>query len=148
MKMISEEYKFNAEMNWIFIALIHNLSLMKPIEGDLLAMVPETDTRAVCLLKKSSALRHLVSNFTDQFHRRISPTLLLAKQETPSSVLQQDAIVGFRNIIAISAITFAWQDTLVKKLSLNVLKYSNYFDIYPITISKDGETLIVRSPLC
>ena len=109
-------------------------------------MVPETDPRAVWLLKRFPALHHLVSNFTDQFRRRVHPTLLLGKKDAPSTILQQDAIVAFRNIIAISAIIFAWQDTLVKRISLNVLKYSNYFDIYPITISKDGGELITRTP--
>jgi hypothetical protein len=71
---------------------------------------------------------------------------LILHPRTPKRLISQEALIGFCNAIAISAIIHAWEEALVMKQSLNVLKYSNYFDIYPITVGKDGDELIIRSP--
>jgi hypothetical protein len=131
---------------WNFIALLHNLSLGTAIANDYLAIAPEDDSRCVELIQSSSSLARIVGGFTDQFGRQTSPSLLLARNGSPPSVLKQDAIIGFRNAVALSSIVYAWQEPLVRKLSLNVLKYSDYFDLYPITLSKDDDVLVIRSP--
>jgi len=131
---------------WKFIAILHNLSLSTPIGNDYIAIVPEDDIRCMELLQSSPSLSRMVGNFTDQFGRRTSPSLLLAREGSPLGVSKQDAVIGFRNAIALSSITYAWQEALVRRLSLNVLKYSNYFDLYPITVSRDHDVLVIRSP--
>ena len=132
--------------DWKFIALLHNLSLSTAISNDYLAIVPVDDSKCSELLQTSPSLAQMVGRFTDQFGRRTSPSLLLARERSPSGVLEQDAIIGFRNAVALSSITYAWQEALVRQQSLNVLKYSNYFDIYPVTVSQDDDGLIIRSP--
>lgn len=131
---------------WSFEALLHNLSLEDPVENDYLAIVPETDSRAAELIERHSAIRQLVGGFTDQFGRPASPSLFLIHPEVPSQLLNQDALIAFRNSLAICSIAYAWQESLVRKLSLNALKYSDYFDIYPITVGRDEDALIIRSP--
>lgn len=132
--------------NWRFMALLHNLSLQEPVENGYMAIVPDTDDRAISLTKDSPALRRLVSRFTDQFGRSALPSLMIVHPKAPKRLLKHDAIIGFRNAIAISSIIQAWEQELVRKLSLNVLKYSNYFNIYPIIPGKDGDIMIIRSP--
>lgn len=141
-----EDSKRTCQMlNWSFIALLHNLSIQRPVENDCVAIVPDTDGRALKLLEASPALRRLVTGFTDQFGRQISPSLLVVHQAAPQNILDQDALIGFRNALAICTIVYAWQEYLVSQLSLNVLKYSNYFDLYPITVGRD-DVLVIRSP--
>jgi hypothetical protein len=132
--------------NWLFVGLLHNLSLQEPVENKYVAIVPDTDTRAVSLVEASPALRRLVSGFTDQFGRSTSPSLMIVHPKVPKRILTQDALIGFRNAVAICSIVKAWEEELVRKLSLNVLKYSNYFDLHPISVGKDGDELIIRSP--
>ncbi len=132
--------------NWIFLELLHNLSLQEPVERGYIAIVPDTDDRAASLSKASPALQRLVTGFTDQFGRNVSPSLLIVHPKAPKRLFVQEAIIGFRNIIAICSIIKAWEETLVRRLSLNVLKYSNYFDLYPISVGKDGDSMIIHSP--
>jgi hypothetical protein len=132
--------------DWLFVALLHNLSIHEPVENGYVAIVPDTDDRAISLIKASPALRRLVSNFTDQFGRSASPSLMIVHPKATKKLLAQDALIGFRNTIAICSIIQAWEEALIRKQSLNVLKYSNYFDLYPITVGKDGDALIIRSP--
>ena len=132
--------------NWLFVALLHNLSIQEPVENGYVAIVPDTDYRAKSLTETSQARRLLVNGFTDQFGRSVSPSLMIVNSKAPKRLFTQDALIGFRNAIAICSITKAWEEDLVRKVSLNILKYSNYFDIYPISVGKDGETMIIRSP--
>lgn len=131
---------------WSFIALLHNLSLKEPIGNEYVAIVPDTDQRAKELFNISSSLKRLVEGFTDQFGRKVAPSLLLVHPESPKGVLEQDSLIAFRNALAICSVVHAWQESLVRKLSLNVLKYSNYFDLYPITVGKEDDVLLIRSP--
>jgi hypothetical protein len=132
--------------NWVFVALLHNLSLQEPVENGYMAIVPDTDDRAMSLTEATPALRRLVSGFTDQFGRSVSPSLMIVHPKAPKRLFAIDAIIGFRNAIAICSIIKAWEEALVRKQSLNVLKYSNYFDLYPISVGKDGDVMIIRSP--
>jgi hypothetical protein len=132
--------------NWSFIAILHNLSLNEPVENRYVAIVPDTDDRALSLMEASPALRRLVNGFTDQFGRRFYPSLLIVHPQAPKKLFVQDALIGFRNAIAICSIIQAWEESLVRKQSLNVLKYSNYFDLYPISVGKDEDSMIIRSP--
>ncbi len=132
--------------NWSFLALLHNLSLDESVDGKYLAIVPDDDSRAMPLINTSPALMRLVTRFSDQFGRRTSPSLMLVHPKAPKRIIRQDAVIGFRNAIAICSIIQGWEDSLVRRQSLNVLKYSNYFDLYPISIGKDGDSMIIRSP--
>lgn len=132
--------------NWLFLALLHNLSLQEPVENGYIAIVPDTDDRAISLIKTSLALRRMVSGFTDQFGRRAFPSLMIVNPKAPKRLLSQDALIGFRNAIAICSIIKAWEEALVRRQSLNVLKYSNYFNLYPIVPGKNGDLMITRSP--
>lgn len=131
---------------WVFVSLLHNLSIDQAVENKHVAIVPDSDPRALSLIEATPALERLINGFTDQFGRRVSPSLMIIHSRAPKTLFALDALIGFRNAFAISSIIQAWQEALVKNQSMNVLKYSNYFDLYPITIGKDGDSMIIRSP--
>ncbi len=132
--------------NWHFIFLLHNLSVKEPIEYDNIAIVPSTDDRIVQLIKKNNNIENLVNNFTDQFSRKITPSILIVRDGAPKSLYSHDALVGFRNIVAISFIIPSWQNFLCQKQPARSANYSNYFDIYPISPTSDGDYLVNKSP--
>lgn len=131
---------------WVFVSLLHNLSIGQAVENKYVAIVPDSDPRALSLIAATPVLERLINGFTDQFGRRVSPSLMIIHSRAPKTLFALDALIGFRNAFAISSIIQAWQDALVKNQSINVLKYSNYFDLYPITIGKDDDSMIIRSP--
>ena len=104
--------------NWLFVGLLHNLSLQEPVENKYVAIVPDTEDRAVSLTEASPALRRLVSGFTDQFGRTVSPSLMIFHPKAPKRLFTQDPIIGFRNAIAICSIIRAWEEALVRKRNL------------------------------
>ncbi len=132
--------------DWNIIFILHNLSLNNPIEYNYIALVPSSDSRVQKLIKKHDKLKYFINNFTDQFGRKISPSIIVVRDDAPRNLLSSEAIIDFRNVIAISFIIIAWQDSLNKRVPLNYTKFSDYFDIYPINPSKDYKYLMSWTP--
>ncbi|MBI5442721.1 MAG: hypothetical protein HY900_16095 [Deltaproteobacteria bacterium] len=132
-------------MKWRSLALLHNLCIEEPIVTEYLAIVPPEDERALPLLQSSKALARMVGSFTDQFKRKVRPSLLLAKSDAPAGALSAEALVAFRNSVALSTIVQASQEFAVRAQAFNLLRYSNYFQIYP-TVASDDDYLITRTP--
>jgi len=136
----------NSEDEWRLFFVLHNLSIKKPIGNKYVAVVPPSDQRIATLTNKYVDLKYLISNFVDQFNRRVTPCVLIARNDSPSAIFQSDALVSFRNIIAICYIVESWQDYLNRGWCLYSPGYSNYFDIYPIVPSKDYKHFLTISP--
>ncbi len=133
------------QANWQIIFLLPNLCLPKAIGNDAIAIVPCSDQRVVEIISASSIARHLVESFEDQFGKRVSPALLLTRSDLPDSVRSIDAMVGFRNILALSTIIKGYEHGLTCSF-VSCPLYSDYFDFYPIAISRNNQALIIDSP--
>ncbi|MCK4827848.1 hypothetical protein KA005_69610, partial [bacterium] len=132
--------------SWKFIFILHNLAIEEPLENEFIAIVPKTDQRVTDLINKKKTLNNLVNRFTDQFKRPVDPAILIVSNDAPQSVLDNEALVAFRNIFAINSIIESWVTFLNRRWQIGSLNYSNYFDIYPISPDKDYKYLITRSP--
>ncbi len=129
-------------MQWHFAFLVHNLSLSEPVGNQYIAVVPPTDDR-IKELYNHKTFTHLLNHFTDQFGRKKVPSILIAHESVPKHF---DAIRDFRNALAISAVSFAWESNLSQTAVCARYNYSGYFDLYPYVLSKDHDILIVNSP--
>jgi len=112
---------------WRFIGILHNLPLESAVDTDRMAVVPLGDPR----LRAETAdenFKHFVTAFKDQFGRRRHPSALLARGAVRR---KPEAVLAFRNALAISAVTRAWVRFLGADAQLESLKYSGYFDLYP-----------------
>jgi hypothetical protein len=67
---------------------------------------------------------------------------LVVHDDAPVSVKNINALVSFRNIFAISCILRGWQFT-VGSLNANGTLYSDYFDFYPFSPTRDGKDLLL-----
>jgi hypothetical protein len=123
---------------WLWIYAVHNLTLKEPLDTEYLALVPHSDPRLQPIVATSPVARCLIENFTNQQGRHRNPSVLILREDAPESVRNIDAIVSFRNLIAVPCVIFGWQQSMG---ALNVwgTLYSDYFDFYPTTISKDGK---------
>ena len=131
---------------WLLGYVLHNLTLNEPLlESDFLAIVPHSDSRVQRIVAASQLGRCLVENFTDHLGCRRNPSLLVIREDAPESVRQIDAVVSFRNLIAISCVIFGRQQSIGGP---NVwgTHYSDYFDFYPVTINTDGTAALIISP--
>ena len=130
---------------WIIIFALPDLNLTESIGNENIAIVPHNDSRIVEITKQSSYAKALVDNFGDQFGRKKYPSLLIISDTAPQHMRDIDAIVGFRNILALSTIIMGHEHSFTSTFVAYPL-YSDYFDFYPISITKDDDGFLTQSP--
>lgn len=130
---------------WSIFFLLPNLSLREPVGNEHIAILPHDDLviRRICC--SSPLAMVIIEGFEDQFKRKAYPSILVINIAAPDIVREIEAIVGYRNAFALSTIIRAYEHRLVSSFSAFPL-YSDYFDLYPITISQDGNAFIISSP--
>ena len=130
---------------WSIFFLLPNMSLREPVGNDYIAILPHDDLviRRICC--SSPTAKVLIEGFEDQFRRKAYPAILVIHSAAPDTVRDIEAIVGYRNAFALSTIIKAYEHRLVNTFVAFPL-YSDYFDLYPITISRDGNAFITSSP--
>ena len=130
---------------WSIIFVLPNISLKEAVGNENIAIAPHDDSRASADIARSPFGKSLVENFEDQFGRKIHPSLLIINDDASDSIRAIEAIVSFRNAIALSTIIRGYEHRLTSTFVAFPL-YSDYFDFYPITISKKHDGFITRSP--
>lgn len=130
---------------WTIFFVLPDIRVRDPIGNDRISIAPYDDPRVKESVSSSPYARALAENFRDQFGRAVIPSFLIVADNIPERVRNVDAIVAFRNIFALSAITRGHEHSLVNKFVAYPL-YSDSFDLYPITLSKDNDGFLTRSP--
>ena len=130
---------------WILIFALPDLNISESIGNENIAIVPHDDSRIIKITNNSVNAKALVNNFKDQFGRERHPSFLIINDTAPMHLRNIDAIVGFRNIIAISTIIEGHEHNLIGTF-VTLPLYSDYFDFYPITITKDNDAFLTQSP--
>lgn len=131
---------------WIIIFALPDLNLKEAIGNDSIAIVPHNDLRIIENTNQSSYAKALVENFKDHFGRKSYPSLLIISGDSPNHLKDNiDAIVAFRNIVALATIIEGHEHRLTSSFVAFPL-YSDFFDFYPITISKNDDAFLTQSP--
>ena len=134
----------NSQKNWLIAYLMPNLQICHSFENDKIAIVMDKDLRVQTICTSNKYWKHLVNNFEDQFRKKVKPGLLLIREDATSNICEE-AIIGFRNIFAISCIVKAHEHSMTSTLCINTL-YSDNFDFYPISVGKNNDCFITSSP--
>jgi len=130
---------------WSIFFILPNISLNEPVGNKYIPIAPHADSRVHEDIAKSPFAKSLVENFEDQFGRQFCPSLIIIQDHAPDSIKRVEAIVGFRNAFALSTIIRGHEHSLTSTFVAYPL-YSDYFDFYPITISKNNDGFITSSP--
>lgn len=130
---------------WEIVFLIPNLRIESTFENDKMAIIPYNDPRVKEICFSNKWAKNLVENFEDQFNRKKYPSQFLIRKNSPQKYEKIDTIVGFRNIFAISCIIKGYEKKLNHPFMPHTI-YSDYFDFYPISISKENDGYITNSP--
>lgn len=126
---------------WEVVFVMPNLSLRDNFESDLVAIVPCSDKRVQTCMEKSSGTKKLVNGFLDCRGKKIEPSVLIVVRD---STMTLEALVGFRNIVALSTILPGYSNVDSDSSPLGPM-YSDFFDFYPMTVGKT-EGLITITP--
>lgn len=111
---------------WTIFFVLPNIQVREPIGNDWISIAP-----MVILVSKNI--------------RKVTPSFLIVTDGIPARVRDVEAIVAFRNVCALSTIIRGHEHSLTNNFVAYPL-YSDYFDLYPITISRDNDGFITRSP--
>lgn len=130
---------------WEIVFILPNLKLDKPFENDFLAIVPHNDSRILEITKEISFVEKIVNSFIDQFRQKKYPAFLIKSDNCPVEFDVSEAIIGFRNLFAISCLVKAYEHSLNHSFVAFPL-FSEYFDFYPITVAIDKKDLVIFSP--
>jgi hypothetical protein len=123
-------------------SVLPNLRLEKSFETKFVGMLPDTDPRVAEIAKRDPAVYALINGFFDQKGIKCSVSVLVVDDTAPDSIKNLHALVSFRNIFAVSCILRGWQFT-VGSLNPNGTLYSDYFDFYPFSPTRDGKDLLL-----
>lgn len=123
-------------------SVLPNLRLDQPIETKFVGLLSDTDPRVLEIVKRDLAVSALINGFFDQNGNKCSVSVLVVHDDAPNSAKNINALVSFRNIFAISCILRGWQFT-VGSLNASGTLYSDYFDFYPFSPTRDGKNLLL-----
>jgi len=129
--------------NWEFKVLLNNLSTQDEIGNEYIKLIPSNSTVLESFINKSKYFRKFINSFCDQRGYKLKPSLIVTN--IPDSTTSEQ-LVDFRNILAISTISKAWNHVLSGHVNLGKLLYSDYFDIYGVSLAKDPEYIIGHTP--
>jgi hypothetical protein len=129
--------------DWQFLYLLPHIDLTEPIENGRLAAVPCDDKRLAQIRSRELATDSLVSRFTNKFGGEHRPSCILTAA-APAPILDFYAVTAFRNCIEVSVTSPSWVQAVLGGNVPHVL-WSDHFDLYPFSPSKDGRELIGRS---
>lgn len=130
---------------WTIFFVLPDIGVKQAIGNNWISVAPYDDPRVEESVSSSPYAKALANNFKDQFGRPVIPSFLIVADNIPESVRSIEAIVGFRNIFALSTIARGHEHSMVNQFVAYPL-YSDYFDLYPITLSKDNDGFVTRSP--
>lgn len=129
---------------WEVAYVLPSLNLRNSFETPYIALVPYNDERIKSICESGLSVKKLMNCFIDNYNRKIEPSVLLVNSKAPESIWNNEALVTFRNIVALSVMLKGWADVRPKGSPSSPL-FSNSFDFYPITLGKNGG-LIYATP--
>src|SRR6185503_14476088 len=131
--------------NWVIAYVFSNFATVTPFESEFLAIVPASDPRVAAFAMRFPAAKSLISNFTDPYGRPKKVCVLIARDDAPNERKTRQSIIGFRDMFAISSLTFGCQMALTESTGWDLI-FTTYFDLYPISLSSDVRDLVTISP--
>ncbi|KJS18728.1 MAG: hypothetical protein VR72_21145 [Clostridiaceae bacterium BRH_c20a] len=123
-------------VDWELAYIMPNLNCTQKFETEYVAVVPYEDERIQNIRKNNKDANILLDGFIDDMKRKIEPAVLIFNKRSPEKVKTVEAIVSFRNLIAMSVLLMGWSAVRPEGTPFNPL-FSDSFDFYPITLGKD-----------
>lgn len=132
-------------MPWSPLAVLPNVRLADRIEASPLALVPHGDARVAALCEQHAPFGEFISRFTTEHGTALQPAVLLKEFEGENQQYSTEAMVAFRNSIAVATIIRS-HALLLNNGAQHRIMYSDVFQFHPWMIDRDYERLISLTP--
>ncbi len=123
---------------WTICFALPNLTLKEAVGNDHISIAPQNDPRIIEITSHSKIAEDFVQNFENQFRKKVTPSFLIINSNTPRD---DYGIVCYRNALAVSTVIKGHEHGFSHPHRAFPL-FSDPFDFYPITVSKDYGYLI------
>src|SRR5262245_35112917 len=113
--------------NLSIVFVLPNLQIKSPVETNYVGILPDSDQRVTEIARRSPAAQALINNFSDHHGSKISVSVMVLHKDAPKTIKNAEALVSFRNILAMACILQSWQFSIG---SPNVIgtQFSDYYD--------------------
>src|SRR5713226_2222539 len=130
---------------WIPMFTLPNITLTESIESEGIALVSTADPRLAEVCEAYPAFHKYVACFQTEFGTSVAPTFILCHNDAPASFRTVDALAAFRDAISMSVIPHSWARALRYHGPFGGIFYSNWFHIYPWSLDKNYEHLVMMT---
>jgi hypothetical protein len=121
-----------------------NIALEEAIEVDGVALASISDMRIRELANEHENFASYLESFRSEFGYRLSPSIIIRRDDTRELYRSVEALSGFRDAIALSVVPYAWA-TYLRFGNLPDITYSDWFSIYPWMLDKNYEYVVMNS---
>lgn len=131
--------------DWTPMFVLPNIPLEAAIGCEIAALVPASDRRIAALKRKHPTLRQFLNRFADNFGQKFEPSVLILDSAAPPIFRGVKALASFRDLIALSAVTYGRALELRHPRGHRVL-FGEAFAIYPWTLDRQYKDVIGSTP--
>ncbi len=131
--------------HWIPMFTLPNITMTESIESESIALVSTSDPRLAELCDAYPQFKRFVTCFKTEFGRSVAPTFVLCHEDAPPSIRTVDALAAFRDAVSMSVIPYSWARALRYHSPFGGIFYSNWFHIYPWSLDKHYEHLVMMT---
>ena len=131
---------------WNVDFVLPNIIIDDAFENDYFAISSINDDRVKKIMKENENICNFINNFSDQFQTKIFPSAFLSQEPLPEQIKTIESVVAFRNIFAISTIMRGFETNIPSTGYLHFPIFSDHFDFYNYSISKEQNKIIVNTP--
>ena len=128
---------------WTPVAILPNISARKPLDGEVIALVPRSDPRIEALSAAHPKLASLLSRFTDAFQVALDPVVLIVRDDVIPQ-LTVDALASFRDLVVVSVVPYCRALATMNGNPHHIF-YSDWFALYPWMLGTDNDHLVART---
>jgi len=127
--------------DWIPVFVLPNVQLAAAIGCDIAVLAPAHDPRVALLKRGQPIFRRFLGHFADNFGQKFEPTVLLLRADAPTGFREVGALASFRDLIAISVVTYNRAQELRHPRVYRAL-FGEAFAIYPWMLDKHYKCVI------
>lgn len=118
-------------------------SLPHAVEAGNTAVVPFDDARCQELVAAQPHVRRFLESFRTAFGHQLRPSIVIRDRDAER--IQTEDLAALRNMIALAAVIKARTDRCVHRFGGQGPVYADLFEVYPVNLALDAETLMVRT---
>jgi len=134
------------EDEWILTSVLPNFIFEQAFNEKYICLTHSQDDRLMSIRNKYSPIDELLDSFIDTRLNKIQPSVILLHKKLYRSRKRHEAVIAFRNLIALTIILGNWIPVIGHKNAMSFsIYFSEYFDLFPLS-GYNSKLLFLSTP--